>query len=1056
MTDQRPPEDADQPETDRAGARDDAAREPADGTGSPAIIGDGAAADNSGEADRAGDGEADALAGGAPGHEDDDGDPDGGSDEEADASFAEDDDEAVWGTPAQVGDAVDREQANALGEDDETDGDAYGSSEDDVAGSTHDDIDDGFNRDPLYALADDDDADAGFDEDSVGDDSFEQDDEEEQEDTADEARVPAATAPQGEEAAARREGERVAKVIARAGVASRRDAEVLIAEGRVSVNGVRLETPAVVVTEADEIRIDGEPIPTRLRTRAWLFHKPKGLVTTNRDPEGRPTVFDALPGTLPRVVTVGRLDINTEGLLILTNDGGLARVLELPATGWTRRYRARVHGEVDEKALAALREGTAVDGILYGPIEVTVDRKVGDNAWVTISLAEGKNREVKIVLGSLGLQVTRLIRISFGPFQLGELPRGEVKEIPTRQLKDQLGPRLAAEASADFEAPVSATVRRAPEPAAKGRPKPSGNAFRDRGDARRDGGDARGRRPGGREDRFSGGRDERRSAPRGRVIPSFTERAYRAETEEDSDWGTARREPRSFDPLARGLTPIDGPRHGDRGRDDRGRSSGGRGDRPDRAGSSDRDRRPPSRGRDESADRFSRPSSRPRPLRDEPAGEDIAARAPWDERGPNRTGATGREDRNGDRSSQSRNGRSGRDTGREGSWRETGRDMHRDRGGSGGPGRDGGRSGSYRERGRPDDRPDRDGGGPVEGGGRARGFGGGSGGEGQRRPWSRHGTPGTGAAGTGGERTGGEGRSGDGRPRSGDRPHWSRRNEGPGERSGGERSGPRERSGGDRSNDRAGSERERRFTSSGGRGSDGGFIRAPRDGGRERTGDRSGGGERSGRPFGRPEGREDRPSGGDRFRSRASEGRDRNAPRDRDAGAPSGKPRATGTDRPRFGKGAGESSGGRPPRDGAGRSFGDRPERGREGGGARSGFRNAEGSSGAGKPRFGGQGREGGRDGSSGARGERRPYADRASSRSEGGDRGSRPFGGTRGDTPRSGPRGEGSRSDGPRGPRPGAPRGAGPGGSRGGGSRGGGPSGAPRSGGPKGRPPRS
>ena len=268
------------------------------------------------------------------------------------------------------------------------------------------------------------------------------------------------------------EGERVAKVIARAGICSRRDAEALIDEGRVKVNGERLTTPAVVVGSQDAISVDDKPIPQRLRTRAFLFHKPRGLVTTNRDPEGRRTIFDALPQGLPRVVTVGRLDINTEGLLILTNDGGLARVLELPATGWTRKYRVRVHGRIDEDALATLSKGTAVDGVLYGPIAVSVDRAVGDNSWLTVALAEGKNREVKVVLGSLGLSVSRLIRVSFGPFQLGDLPRGEVREVPTRQLQDQLGPRLAEEAGADFQSPIAAPAVRL---AQKG-PRPAGSA----------------------------------------------------------------------------------------------------------------------------------------------------------------------------------------------------------------------------------------------------------------------------------------------------------------------------------------------------------------------------------------------------------------------------------------------------------------------------------------------------------------------------------------------------------------------------------------------------
>ncbi|MEM8662570.1 MAG: pseudouridine synthase, partial [Pseudomonadota bacterium] len=239
--------------------------------------------------------------------------------------------------------------------------------------------------------------------------------------------TPSPSATKGAEPAQMPKGERVAKVMARAGVSSRREAEALIAAGRVKVNGKRLDTPAVTVTDADEIAVDNQPLPKKLRTRAFLFYKPRGLVTTNHDPDGRPTVFDALPASLPRVVTVGRLDINTEGLLLLTNDGGLARVLELPATGWTRKYRVRVHGAIDEEALKGLADGRAVDGMLYGPIEAKVDR-AGDNSWLTVSLSEGKNREIKVVLGDLGLAVTRLIRVSFGPFQLGDLPRGEVKE----------------------------------------------------------------------------------------------------------------------------------------------------------------------------------------------------------------------------------------------------------------------------------------------------------------------------------------------------------------------------------------------------------------------------------------------------------------------------------------------------------------------------------------------------------------------------------------------------------------------------------------------------
>jgi 23S rRNA pseudouridine2605 synthase len=250
-------------------------------------------------------------------------------------------------------------------------------------------------------------------------------------------------------------GERIAKRLARAGIASRRDAEELIAAGRVRVNGTVLSSPALNVMPADVIQLDGTEIPPIERTRLFLFHKPAGVVTTNRDPQGRRTVFDVLPADLPRLMTVGRLDINTEGLLLLTNDGGLSRVLELPATGWLRRYRVRVHGKVEERALAGLREGIAVDGVFYGAVEATLDREQGTNAWLTLGLREGKNREVKNILGALGLNVTRLIRISYGPFQLDELPEGHVLEVKGRTLRDQLGERLIEESGANFEADIA-------------------------------------------------------------------------------------------------------------------------------------------------------------------------------------------------------------------------------------------------------------------------------------------------------------------------------------------------------------------------------------------------------------------------------------------------------------------------------------------------------------------------------------------------------------------------------------------------------------------------
>ncbi len=250
------------------------------------------------------------------------------------------------------------------------------------------------------------------------------------------------------------DGERIAKVLARAGLCSRREAEEWVLAGRVAVDGKVLTTPAVVVGPKNRITVDGTLLPEKERTRLWLFHKPRGLVTTTHDPEGRPTVFSVLPEDMPRVVTVGRLDINTEGLLLLTNDGGVARVLELPATGWLRRYRVRAFGEVDQAALKELSHGVSIDGIDYGPIEAEIERVQGHNSWLVLGLREGKNREVKRVLANLGLTVNRLIRVSFGPFQLADLEEGEIREIRGRVLKEQLGKRLVAESGADFDAPI--------------------------------------------------------------------------------------------------------------------------------------------------------------------------------------------------------------------------------------------------------------------------------------------------------------------------------------------------------------------------------------------------------------------------------------------------------------------------------------------------------------------------------------------------------------------------------------------------------------------------
>lgn len=254
-------------------------------------------------------------------------------------------------------------------------------------------------------------------------------------------------------------GERIAKVLSRAGLASRRDAEEMVTQGRVAVNGRVINSPALDITRSDVVTVDGKPLPERERTRLFLYHKPRGLMTTHDDPEGRPTVFDNLPEGLPRLISIGRLDFNTEGLLLLTNDGGLARTLELPDTGWLRRYRVRAHGDVTQAQLDELKGGIEVEGVKYGPIEATLERDQGANVWLVFAIREGKNREVRNVCAHLGLEVNRLIRVSYGPFQLGEVPEGQVEEIKSRVLREQLGDKVIEKSGAQFDVPSKSASR---------------------------------------------------------------------------------------------------------------------------------------------------------------------------------------------------------------------------------------------------------------------------------------------------------------------------------------------------------------------------------------------------------------------------------------------------------------------------------------------------------------------------------------------------------------------------------------------------------------------
>ncbi|WP_453968879.1 pseudouridine synthase [Amorphus sp. MBR-141] len=509
--------------------------------------------------------------------------------------------------------------------------------------------------------------------------------------------------------------DRIAKVMARAGLCSRREAEAWIAEGRVTVNGATLTTPAVTVGPDDTITVDGKPLPVKERTRLWLYHKPRGLVTTAFDPQGRPTVFERLPEGLPRVMSVGRLDINTEGLLLLTNDGGLSRILELPTTGWLRKYRVRAHGQVTQAQLDRLKDGVAVDGVLYGGIEAKIDHDQGANIWMTIGLREGKNREIKNVLGSLGMEVSRLIRISFGPFQLGDIPLGEADEVAGRTLRDQLGARLIEAAGADFSAPVNQQPTRA-EPGAHP-PRQRSRSGGEPTDPRH-----RGDRPHGRDgdDRAAPGE---RGGYRGRQTKDGPERPRAAGHRDRPAGGGTGGEARA-------------PRGAGAGRSGEGRS----GAAPRSAGYRDR----PEGGRSGAAPRSAgyrdRPGGEGADRRSGPGGGEGRPARPAGRYGSNDRPAGGRDEARGPRAAGGRPGE-----GRSAAPRSTG---YRDRpgsdgaerrsgpgGGEGRPARPGGRFGSNdRPAGGRDEARGPRGAGPGRPGGGPRGAGGGRPGEGRPRP----------------------------------------------------------------------------------------------------------------------------------------------------------------------------------------------------------------------------------------------------------------------------------------------------------------------------------
>ncbi len=247
-----------------------------------------------------------------------------------------------------------------------------------------------------------------------------------------------AKAPSHDQEQVPEKGERIAKVMARAGLCSRREAERWIADGRVVVDGTKLTSPALTVTPANTVVVDGKPLAGNEETKVWRYHKPAGLIVSHSDPDGRTTIFERLPKDLPRVISVGRLDLNSEGLMLLTNNGELARHMEKPDTGWIRRYRVRVNGRVDETALAKLANGVTISGVRYGAIKAEMDMQKGANAWLTMALTEGKNREIRKVMEHMGYRVTRLIRTAYGPFQLGNMARGAVTDVSRKMLRESV------------------------------------------------------------------------------------------------------------------------------------------------------------------------------------------------------------------------------------------------------------------------------------------------------------------------------------------------------------------------------------------------------------------------------------------------------------------------------------------------------------------------------------------------------------------------------------------------------------------------------------------